>query len=76
VFEVIRLDGQSPHPIYATGNERLSCVFCVLGSDNDLRNGATQRPELFNRYVRLEESMGHTFRAKQSLSEIVLTTNN
>lgn len=71
VFEVIRLDGQLPHPIYATGNERLSCVFCVLGSDNDLRNGAKQRPELFDRYVRLEESMEHTFRAKQSLTEIV-----
>jgi hypothetical protein len=46
-------------------------VFCVLGSDNDLRNGAKQRPELFDRYVRLEESMEHTFRAKQSLTEIV-----
>lgn len=71
VFEIIEADGQQPHPIYATGNERLSCVFCVLGSTNDIRNGAAQRPELFQRYVALEKSMGHTFRATQSLSEIV-----
>lgn len=71
VFEVIRLDGQTPHPIYATGNERLSCVFCVLGSANDIKNGAKQRPELFQRYVELEQKMNHKFRAKQSLAEIV-----
>ena len=73
VFDLIERDGQQPHPIYATGNERLSCVFCVLGSDNDIRNGARQRPELLDRYIRLEERMGHTFRANQSLAEIVAT---
>ena len=73
VFDVIEKDGQKPHPIYATGNERLSCVFCVLGSDNDIRNGAKQRPALFQKYLELEEKIGHTFRAKQSLAEIVAT---
>jgi len=71
VFEVIRLAGQEAHPVYATGNERLSCVFCVLGSTNDLRNGAALRPDLFERYVELEDKMGHTFRADQSLRQIV-----
>lgn len=71
VFDTIALAGQEPHPIYATGNERLSCVFCVLGSTNDLLNGAKQRPELFQKYVELEDRIGHTFRAKQSLREIV-----
>ena len=71
VFDIIRLAGQEPHPVYETGNERLSCVFCVLGSTNDLRNGAKLRPELFSRYVELEDKMGHTFRAKQSLRQIV-----
>jgi 3'-phosphoadenosine 5'-phosphosulfate sulfotransferase (PAPS reductase)/FAD synthetase len=71
VFDIIRLAGQEPHPVYETGNERLSCVFCVLGSTNDLRNGAKLRPELFSRYVELEDKMEHTFRAGQSLREIV-----
>lgn len=45
VFRIIASAGQKPHPVYATGNERLSCVFCVLGSANDLANGARLRPQ-------------------------------
>lgn len=41
-------------------NERLSCVFCIMGSRNDLRHGAEQNPELYRRYVELERRIGHT----------------
>ena len=71
VFEVIAQSGQEPHPVYAEGNTRLSCVFCVLASDNDLKVGARLRPELYARYVALEDAMGHTFRANASLRDIV-----
>jgi 3'-phosphoadenosine 5'-phosphosulfate sulfotransferase (PAPS reductase)/FAD synthetase len=34
VWCVIRGAGQQPHAAYIAGNERLSCVFCIMGSDN------------------------------------------
>lgn len=60
VFGTIRGAGQAPHPAYALGNERLSCVFCIMGSANDIANGARRHPELFARYVALEERTGYT----------------
>jgi DNA sulfur modification protein DndC len=71
VFGVIASVGQEAHPVYAEGNERLSCVFCVMGSTNDLRNGARLRPDLARRYIDLEQKMDHTLRAKQSLEQII-----
>ena len=60
VWATIEGAGERPHPAYAAGNERLSCVFCILGSARDARNGAIHRPELFARYVALEEATGYT----------------
>lgn len=60
VFAIIQAAGQQPHPAYASGNERLSCVFCIMGSRNDIANGARQHPELFRKYVELEHRTGYT----------------
>jgi 3'-phosphoadenosine 5'-phosphosulfate sulfotransferase (PAPS reductase)/FAD synthetase len=60
VFATIAGAGQTPHAAYAAGNERLSCVFCILGSANDARVGAIHRPELYARYVELEQRTGYT----------------
>lgn len=60
VFKVIEDAGQQPHWAYGKGNERLSCVFCVMASRKDLRNGRLQRPELYAQYVELEERTGYT----------------
>lgn len=60
VFAAIREAGQEPHPAYALGNERLSCVFCILGSAGDARNGAIRHPDLFARFVEMERSTGYT----------------
>jgi len=60
VFAGIAAAGQKPHPAYAAGNERLSCVFCILGSANDARNGAIRNPELYDRYVALEARTGYS----------------
>ena len=69
VFQIIEEAGQEPHQTYKDGNERMSCVFCIFGSKNDLNNGAKARPELFRKYVELEGRMGHTFRNGQTLEE-------
>jgi 3'-phosphoadenosine 5'-phosphosulfate sulfotransferase (PAPS reductase)/FAD synthetase len=72
VFATIRAAGQQPHAAYAAGNERLSCVFCIMGSRNDLRRGALARPELFARYDELEQRTGYTMHmSRKSLRELV-----
>ena len=65
VFGAIRAAGQSPHHAYAEGNDRLSCVFCIMASRNDLRNGARQHPELYQRYVAMEAHTGYTMHASR-----------
>ena len=65
VFGIICQDGQEPHPAYAEGNDRLSCVFCIMASKNDLRVGAHHHPELAKRYIELEERTGYTMHASR-----------
>jgi DNA sulfur modification protein DndC len=64
VFETIAQYGQKPFWAYEK-NERLSCVFCIMGCQNDLRHGAEQNPELFKKYVELEKKIGHTMFMKK-----------
>lgn len=49
------------HPAYALGNERMSCIFCIMGCRNDLTNGAVHNPEVYRKYVQMEEHTGYTF---------------
>ena len=63
------LDGFKAHPAYVFGNERLSCALCVLASVGDLCNGRQHHPELYRRYVELEERSGFTFRDGFSLKD-------
>jgi 3'-phosphoadenosine 5'-phosphosulfate sulfotransferase (PAPS reductase)/FAD synthetase len=59
------------HPAYIFGNERVSCVFCVLASRNDLHVGAEHAPELLNTLVQMEEESGATFVNKWSLKNLL-----
>lgn len=59
VFQTIREADQQSFWAYKK-NERLSCVFCIMGCVNDLRHGAEQNPELYKKYVKLEQKIGHT----------------
>lgn len=59
------------HPAYVYGNERVSCVFCVLGSRNDLSVGACHRPELLNTLIEMEEEGNATFVNKWSLKNLL-----
>lgn len=60
VFGIIDSAGQMPHYAYALGNERLSCVFCIMASKNDLVNGAANNPALLAKYDELEKRTGYT----------------
>ena len=69
VFAEIARAGQKPHWAYAEGNERLSCVFCIMGSPNDLSNGRKHRPELYDKYIALEKKTGWSMFHKSSLAD-------
>jgi DNA sulfur modification protein DndC len=60
VWEEIRKAGQEPHPAYALGMSRLSCVFCIMSSDSDLSIAAKHNPELFAKYSDVERRIGRT----------------
>lgn len=67
------LAGWPGHPAYVFGNERLSCAFCVLGSSNDLLNGAQHNPELYGHLIQLEILGEATFKNGWSLTELPVT---
>lgn len=72
VFETIRAAGQEPHPAYAAGNLRLSCVFCIMGDKRDLALGAKARPDLFAKYVEMEKRTGYTLHmSRKPLTQLV-----
>lgn len=72
VFATIYRAGQQPHWAYAAGNERLSCLFCIMGSARDLANGARHRPELLARYVEIEQRTGYTMHmSRKPLMQLV-----
>lgn len=60
IFDIIREAGQVPHYAYGLGNERLSCVFCIMASRNDIRNGGNEHPDLLAQYDAMEKRTGYT----------------
>lgn len=70
VWTRIRASGRAPHYAYDLGMQRLSCSFCVFGSKADLLAAKAARPELYRRYVELEQAMGHTFRHRFPLAAL------
>ncbi|MFJ6355347.1 phosphoadenosine phosphosulfate reductase family protein [Streptomyces sp. NPDC092046] len=63
------------HPVYDAVIPRLSCVFCVLAGRDVLVRAVrlcwALGLDLPTRYVALEEHIGHKFREKLSVAEIV-----
>jgi 3'-phosphoadenosine 5'-phosphosulfate sulfotransferase (PAPS reductase)/FAD synthetase len=64
------------HPAYAMGNDRVSCMFCVLGSLNDLQNAARHNPKLLNEMIDMEDQSGFTFKNKWSLKNLINGDSN
>ena len=72
VLSTVAQAGQELHWAYAQGNERLSCVFCIMGSKTDLANGARHNPGLFETLKTWEEQTGFTWHADmRPLAELV-----
>ena len=58
VWQIIRSSGIRYHHAYDQGNERLSCLFCIYGSKNDLVNGAIAAPHIAREIDALERETG------------------
>jgi DNA sulfur modification protein DndC len=70
-FKLIVEDGQFPYAAYGekatggdTGNDRISCIFCIMGSKNDLRRGAVNYVDHYAQMVALEQVIQHTMFGK------------
>ena len=61
VFETIRQAGQAPHWAYEMGMTRLSCMFCIMGSQADLTTAARLNPDIYAEYVAMEKRLDHSF---------------
>jgi 3'-phosphoadenosine 5'-phosphosulfate sulfotransferase (PAPS reductase)/FAD synthetase len=70
VWHCIEAHGDICHPAYRLENERLSCACCVLGSVNDLLNGAIHNPETYCELCRIEAVTGYSFRKGFWLSDL------
>jgi 3'-phosphoadenosine 5'-phosphosulfate sulfotransferase (PAPS reductase)/FAD synthetase len=74
VWDTIKSPGAPPyHKAYDLGMRRLSCVFCVFATEEDLTTAAKHNPKLFSEYVELEKRVGHTFQQNRSLQTLAKT---
>jgi 3'-phosphoadenosine 5'-phosphosulfate sulfotransferase (PAPS reductase)/FAD synthetase len=71
VWAAIAAKGQERHPAYNAGNDRLSCVFCIFGSQGDLERGAKARPDLARKLIKLEREVRSTMFNGASLADKV-----
>ncbi|WP_067469652.1 phosphoadenosine phosphosulfate reductase family protein [Nocardia amamiensis] len=76
VWRRIAAAGTRPHPAYAAGMPRLSCIFCVLASKPALIRAAQLAPELAAEYAGVEHRIGHRFRLDLSMAEVITAAAN
>lgn len=58
------------HPAYVFGNERVSCMFCIMGCIGDLETAAKHNPWLLDQMIAMEQESGNTFKTDWSLSSL------
>ena len=73
VWAAIKASGVAAHKAYAEGNERLSCVLCVMASVQDLALGARAYPALAAEYIALEAETGYTMHSfeRRPLAQLI-----
>jgi 3'-phosphoadenosine 5'-phosphosulfate sulfotransferase (PAPS reductase)/FAD synthetase len=73
VIECVDASGLTLHPAYTRwGMQRVSCVFCVLGSGSDLRSSAANpdNSEAYLRMVELEARSSFAFQGSRWLADV------
>jgi len=64
VFAEIRSRGQEPHWVYSKGMNRLSCMFCIMASKEDLQIAARLNPQDYAKFVDKEKEINFTMNMK------------
>ena len=70
VWATIKSSGAPYHEAYDLGMKRLSCVFCVFATRDQLILAGKHNPELLNEYVRVENKIGHKFQQNKPIADI------
>lgn len=64
--------GSVDHTGAAVPMTRMSCVYCIMGSDADIGVASHIEPrDLAEQYCQIEDRTGFTFRAKESLRDVI-----
>lgn len=71
VWETIKETRVPSHPAYDLGMPRLSCVFCIFAPKAALIIAGRNMPGLLEEYVALEKRIGHDFRHKTPIRDIL-----
>ena len=71
VWARIKASGVPYHKAYDMGMGRLSCMFCVLATKEDLVISAKCNPEAALRYAAVEEAVGWSFTQKLSMAQVM-----
>ena len=75
VLREIKRANQPLHWAYEQGMSRLSCSFCILASQKDLRTAARLRPDLYQEYVELEQRIKHTLSPSRKPLPVIVEGN-
>lgn len=72
VWETIDSAGQKRHYAYDQGMSRLSCCFCIMASDSDLKTAGKLQPDLAARYIAKEKELNFTLSmSRRPLEKII-----
>lgn len=70
VWSTIKENNLPYHEAYDLGMPRLSCVFCIFSPFDALVLAGKHNPELLQKYVDVEDKIGHTFRKDLSIRQV------
>lgn len=71
VWDIIQRHGINPHPCYALGWGRCSCVACIFGSPNQWASLYQIAPSVVRRISDYEAEFGVTIRRKDAIKDII-----
>jgi 3'-phosphoadenosine 5'-phosphosulfate sulfotransferase (PAPS reductase)/FAD synthetase len=76
VWSTIKMNNLPYHPAYDLGMPRLSCCFCIFSPFDALVVAGKANPQLLDRYIEVENKIGHTFRNEFAIESVKTAINN